>query len=142
MPEIAVSLHLQGSLAFFNLWKHPLQGPMCCMIAAVSNVESVGRSVCCLPVGHTQSKELSKLNRCNQINPSMYSVCTSDSSQPCGYPTCRRKLLGLACWMDPTGFRIHISINSVARIQYCQGRLVTGLVLWSMLSIMQHIGIW
>lgn len=41
--------------------------------------------------------------------------------------------------MDPTGFRIHISINSVARIQYCQGRLVTGLVLWSMLSIMQHI---
>ena len=44
------------------------------------------------------------------------------------------RLLGLACWMDPTGFRIHISINSVARIQAGdQSALDT------MPSIMQHI---
>ena len=43
--------------------------------------------------------------------------------------------------MDPTGFRIYISINSIARIQASDQSALTTL-LWSMLSIMQHIGIW
>lgn len=120
---LAVAVTSPGIFSFFNL-RTPVARPEALhdgAISAVFNVESV-ESTCYLPVGHSIQR-VWNLNRWNQLQPCTPYVLQSLTNHVDIRPadaSCARlefRSLGLACWMDPTGFRIHISINRVARIQ-------------------------